>query len=63
MLEYSKTILQKVSFNRDLFKKELNKAIRFLKREEIVLLQIWCMVSFNDKYADIIREVFRNITR
>ena len=40
MLEYSKTILQKVSFNRDLFKKELNKAIRFLKREEIVMLLI-----------------------
>jgi hypothetical protein len=63
MLEYSKLILQKVSFNGDLFRKELKKAIRFLKREEIVMLQIWCLISYNDKYSDIIREVFRNVTR
>ncbi|MFH1120098.1 MAG: hypothetical protein V1775_09745 [Bacteroidota bacterium] len=63
MLEYSKTVLQKVSFNRDLFRKELKKSIQFLKREEIIMLQIWCLVSYNDKYGDIIREVFRNITR
>jgi len=63
MLEYTKTILKKVSFSSDLFRKELLKSLRFLKREEIIMLQIWCMISYNDKYADIIREVFRNITR
>ncbi|MBL7904483.1 MAG: hypothetical protein JNL22_05630 [Bacteroidales bacterium] len=63
MLEYSKTILQKVSFSKDLFRKELNKAIRFLKREEIIMLQVWCMVSYNDKYGDIIREVFKSVLR
>jgi hypothetical protein len=63
MLEYSKTILQKVSFSGDLFRKELKKAIRFLKREEIIMLQVWCLVSYNDKFGDIIREVFKNVTR
>ncbi len=63
MLEYSKTILQKVSFSKDLFRKELNKAIRFLKRDEIIMLQVWCMVSYNDKYGDIIREVFKSVLR
>ncbi|MBW6490561.1 MAG: hypothetical protein K0B15_05125 [Lentimicrobium sp.] len=62
MLEYSKTILQKVSFNRDLFRKELIKSMRWLRKEEIILLQIWCLVTFNDKYSEIIREVFYNIS-
>lgn len=63
MLEYTKTILNKVSFSRELFYKELKKSIRFLKKEEVILLQMWCLVSYNDQYSDIIREVFRNITR
>jgi len=63
MLEYSKTVLQKVSFNRDLFKKELLKSLRWLKKEEVVLLQVWCVIMFNDRYSDVIGEVFRNITR
>lgn len=63
MLEYSKTVLQKVSFNPDLFKKELVKSLRWLKKEEAILLQVWCVIMFNDRYSDIIREVFRNITR
>lgn len=63
MLEYSKTILQKVSFNKYLFRKELKKALRLLKREEIIMLQIWCLVSYNDRYGNIIREVFRSFTR
>ncbi|PKO99905.1 MAG: hypothetical protein CVU14_07630 [Bacteroidetes bacterium HGW-Bacteroidetes-9] len=63
MLEYTKTILNKVSFSRELFYKELKKSINFLKKEEVILLQMWCLVSYNDRYSDIISEVFRNITR
>jgi 3-phosphoglycerate kinase len=62
MLEYSKMILQKVSFSKELFGKELKKAIRFLKKEEVLLLQAWVMLSYNDRYGDIIREVFRNLS-
>jgi hypothetical protein len=62
MLEYSKTILQKVSFSRELFRKELTKSILWLHKEEIILLQIWCLATFNETYSDIIRDVFYQIT-
>jgi ribosomal protein S19 len=58
MLEYTKTVLEKVSFNRELFKKELQKSKKFLKEEEVELLRNWCRMSFTEKYPDIIGEVF-----
>ena len=62
MLEYSKTVLQKVSFNRELFGKELRKSLRWLKKEEIILLQVWCLATYNEQYSDILREVFQNLS-
>lgn len=41
MFEYTKTILKKVSFNADLFCKELDKALERLLPYEIEELQIW----------------------
>ena len=41
MFEYSKTILKKVSFNSDLFYKELEKALERLLPHEINELRIW----------------------
>lgn len=41
MFEYSKTVLQKVSFNSELFCKELEKAISRLLPYEIDELTIW----------------------
>lgn len=41
MLEYTKTVLQKVSFNMGLFKKELKKAAKRLLPYEIDELIIW----------------------
>ena len=41
MFEYTKTILEKVSFNKDLFKKELEKAITRLLPNEIKELYLW----------------------
>ncbi|HAH60359.1 MAG TPA: hypothetical protein DCL86_19665 [Bacteroidales bacterium] len=58
MLEYSKTILQKVSFSRELFRKELFKSLTGLKNEEAVVLQVWCLLMFKDQYSDIIRDAF-----
>jgi hypothetical protein len=34
MLEYSKLILSKMTFDKKLFKKEFRKAFRYLNREE-----------------------------
>jgi hypothetical protein len=62
MLEYTKTVLQKVSFNRELFSKELRKAFKWLQKEELVMLQAWCILMFSDQYHDVISEVFRNLS-
>jgi len=41
MFEYTKTILKKVSFDTELFCKELEKAIKRLLPYELVELRIW----------------------
>ncbi len=41
MFEYTKTVLQKVSFSRDLFFKELQKALETLLPYEVDELLIW----------------------
>jgi hypothetical protein len=62
MLEYTKTILQKVSFSPYLFRKELRKSFRWLKKEELTLLQSWCVITFGDIYNDIIRDTFQSVS-
>ena len=49
MLEYTKTVLQKVSFDAKLFSKELQKAISRLLPNEIEELKIWLTQFINDK--------------
>jgi hypothetical protein len=58
MLELSKQILQKVSFDSFLFEKELRKSIRWIKREEVLVLQTWCLATFGHLYSDVITNVF-----
>lgn len=41
MFEYTKTVLRKVSFNTELFCKELEKALKRLLPYEIDELKIW----------------------
>lgn len=50
MLEYTKMILEKVSFDRKLFEKELLKAIRYLIDPELRELERWCMEKFGFQY-------------
>ncbi len=59
MLEYTKTILQKVSFSPALFGKELRKSLKWLQKDEVHLLRSWCLVTFGDIYLEIIQESFR----
>jgi len=61
MLEYTKTILSKVSFNRELFGKELRKSLKWLKKEEVIALQAWCLLTFGDRYGDVIEHTFRHL--
>ena len=46
MLEFSKKILNSVSFDKNLFKKELYKNIGWLDKKEIILLKIWALATF-----------------
>ena len=59
MLKYTETILQKVSFNRELFRDELLKSIKWLKKNEVKALKNWCIINFGAIYMDVINEVFK----
>ena len=47
MLEFSKKILSKVSFDRKLFKKELRKSISWVSKTEVIALKIWTLTTFS----------------
>ncbi len=49
MLEYTKTVLQKVSFDARLFSRELKKAIERLLPNELVELKQWLVQFVTDK--------------
>lgn len=49
MLEYSKTVLKKVSFDAKLFYKELKKALVRLLPEEVEELKVWLETFVVDK--------------
>ena len=58
MFEFCQQVLLKVSFDPDLFRKELVKMIGLLQGNEVVLLKSWCLFTFV-QHRDIILEVFR----
>ncbi|MBU2997899.1 hypothetical protein KO500_15765 [Cellulophaga baltica] len=49
MLEYTKTVLKKVSFDTKLFCREVQKAISTLLPEEVRELKLWLQQFINDK--------------
>lgn len=51
MLEYSKRVLRKVSFDVALFKKELAKAYQNLLEEEVEELIQWVVKNFGPQYV------------
>jgi hypothetical protein len=58
MLELSKDILRKVSFDKALFKKELIKSITWIHPSEKMLFQVWCLATFGNQYKNEILEIF-----
>ena len=61
MLEFSKKVLKKVSFDPKLFKKELQKSARWLSQKEMIHLKIWALTAFS-QYRNIILEVFDQVS-
>ncbi len=49
LLEFSKMILEKVSFEPRIFKKEFRKALRRISVEESIHLKEWCKEKFKKK--------------
>ena len=59
MYEMSQLILDRVSFDKTLFRKELTKAVKWLKPKERTLLYVWCLANFG-MYKDVVLEVFNH---
>ncbi len=60
MLDYIKTVLQKVSFDKGLFEKELRKALKILKKTDTQKLKNWCYEQFSDRYQTILNQYFES---
>jgi len=59
MLEYAKTVLNKVSFNKDLFNKEFRKFLRWLQMpNEKYTLYEWCIVNYNEKCQKLLKSKY-----
>ncbi|MBK9177689.1 MAG: hypothetical protein IPM46_15435 [Flavobacteriales bacterium] len=63
MMEFSKQVLHKVSFDPRLFKKELIKARKWVGQSDQLVLKAWCLATFGHVYKDVILEVFQNTMR
>ena len=61
MLEYAKVILPKVSFSRELFRKELNKCINWVEPNQLQELYNWCNQEFNELYPNVLAEAFADV--
>ncbi|HIP31908.1 MAG TPA: hypothetical protein EYG86_04015 [Crocinitomicaceae bacterium] len=59
MIEFTQKILRAVSFDKQLFQKELGKALKWITdAEEIQKFQEWCIVEFGAKYPKVISKAF-----
>ncbi len=58
MLEYVKTVLVKVSFDRRLFEKELRKGLNLLLPNEIQEFKDWCYRTFSKAYEPVLNKYF-----
>ena len=54
-------VLQKMSFDKNLFRKELVKAMNWLGAEDVNVLKAWCFATYSDSYADVFDEVFEKV--
>jgi hypothetical protein len=58
MLEMAKGVLRGVSFDKNLFRKELKKALGWISFEEKAALKHWCKTMFGKTHQDVLLEVF-----
>jgi hypothetical protein len=60
MFELSKSVLQGVSFDEQLFKKELHKLILWLgdNEKDYIRLKTWCYKCYQKQFPKILKESF-----
>ena len=61
MLKLCKSVLEKVSFDPLLFRKELMKATKWLNKKELSKLKVWALGYFSH-YKQTIQEVFASLS-
>lgn len=59
MIEYVKTILEKVSFSRYLFERELRKGLRLILPSEVHEFKDWCYSMFGKVHESILNRYFQ----
>lgn len=59
MLSFVQQVLTKVSFDKELFRKELKKGLKWISPGERAILLTWCIAHFGQSHQDVIKEVFR----
>ncbi len=59
MIEYVKTILEKVSFSRYLFERELRKGLRLILPSEVQDFKDWCYTMFGKVHESILNRYFQ----
>ncbi|MFB6257839.1 MAG: hypothetical protein ABEH38_04020 [Flavobacteriales bacterium] len=62
MLEFSKKVLQEVSFDPYLFRKELKKAKELMGSHEQERLKLWALKHYGSSYERSIHQVFETGT-
>lgn len=61
MLEMTKLVLDKVSDNRELFGKELRKSTKWLERDEMIRLKVWCYGNYGREHGALIKDIFATV--
>ena len=61
MLEHQKLIIAKVSHDREMFRKEIVKTLKWVESHEIIHLHQWLKDNYGKKHAETIREIFKKI--
>jgi hypothetical protein len=61
MLDHQKIVLDQLSNDKDLFRKEIIKSFKWLKSYEILQLYRWLKKKYGKLHADVIKDIFQYI--
>jgi hypothetical protein len=61
MIQFSKAIIEGVSFDSFLFEKELRKLISWFGEDEKqkAIFRLWCIQKFGNQYHEVITDAFK----